>query len=49
MDESSEVTGDWAEFEGFCAALTDLAATADEHEDFDRMFSELVGKQLRTP
>jgi hypothetical protein len=38
--------GDPDELEGFCAALTDLAATADECGDFSRMFSEMVGRQL---
>ena len=37
--------GDSAELEGFCAALSDLAATADEHGDFCRMFDELADTQ----
>jgi hypothetical protein len=39
--------GDPDELEGFCAALTDLAVTADESGDFSRMFSEVADKQLR--
>ena len=38
--------GDADELEGFCAALTDLAVTADESGDFSRMFTEMAGKQL---
>ncbi|HMH29060.1 MAG TPA: hypothetical protein VK580_10770 [Steroidobacteraceae bacterium] len=37
--------GDPAELEGFCAALTDAVATADEHGDFYRMFSQLADTQ----
>ena len=40
--------GDAAELEGFCAALTDLAATADQCGDFSHMFSEMADKQLST-
>lgn len=39
--------GDPDELEGFCAALTDLAITADESGDFSRMFSEMADRQLR--
>jgi hypothetical protein len=38
--------GDPDELEGFCAALTDLAVTADECGDFPRMFSEMADRQL---
>jgi hypothetical protein len=34
--------GDLDELEGFCAALTDIDATADEHGDWLRDFSELA-------
>jgi hypothetical protein len=36
--------GDPAELEGFCAALSDMVATADEHGDFYRMFGEMANK-----
>lgn len=40
--------GDPDELEGFCAALTDLAATADQCGDFSRMFSKMAEKQFGT-
>ena len=40
--------GDRDELEGFCAALTDIVASADENGDFYRMFGALAEKQLRT-
>jgi hypothetical protein len=33
------------ELEGFCAALTDMAATADEQGDFGRMFTVLIERR----
>lgn len=38
--------GDADELDGFCAALTDMVATADEAGDFCRMFSQLADKQV---
>jgi hypothetical protein len=40
--------GDADELDGFCAALTDLAAHADKSGDYYRMFGELVQKQAKT-
>jgi hypothetical protein len=37
--------GDPAELAGFCAALSDIVATADEHGDFYRMFGRLADTQ----
>jgi hypothetical protein len=39
--------GDPHELEGFCAALTDIVASADENGDFYRMFTKLADEQLR--
>jgi hypothetical protein len=40
--------GDPEELEGFCAALTDIVATADEHGDWSRMFSDLAETRAKT-
>jgi hypothetical protein len=40
--------GDPEELEGFCAALTDIVATADEHGDWYRGFSYFVDTQQNT-
>jgi hypothetical protein len=40
--------GDPEELEGFCAALTDIVATADEHGDWYRGFSELAVTRTMT-
>jgi hypothetical protein len=37
--------GDPDELEGFCAALTDIVASADENGDYYRMFSSLADEQ----
>jgi hypothetical protein len=40
--------GDPHELEGFCAALSDIVASADDSGDFYRMFRKLADEQLRT-
>jgi hypothetical protein len=40
--------GDPKELEGFCAALTDIVATADEHGDWYRGFREMAVTRAKT-
>jgi hypothetical protein len=38
--------GDAAELEGFCAALTEACAWADEHGDMSRLFTKLAEQPI---